>query len=121
MGFREFGAGFGLLVFRLALLAATISAVLMVMWTRVHEPYIAEATRTSDTILVEARHAVANSERAVNAVDAKVDELTGKCDAVRARLRDVLESFATIQQRLDAIDSRLYRIERSPGLDARGE
>lgn len=111
----------GLLVARVVLLATTVTAVIILTWHGVHRPYLLEKTRGTDLLLAEARTALQQSEAANNRLADENVRLSQKADAIRNRLGDVLKGYVIIQDRLDSIDSRLYRMERLPGVLGNGE
>ena len=101
---------------RLLVLAATITAVVLVAWRGVQQPYVVQEARRVHLAAAEATMAAERADRSFKAALEEFKALNQSIAAARARLREVLQSYVAIQERLDTVDSRLYRMERLPGV-----
>lgn len=101
---------------RLAVLALVVSGVIVASWGTLHRPYLLEKTRATDMLLEDCKAAVARAERAIERGVDEYKRLNDQLARARSALKNQCEATTSIQERIDAIDSRLYRIERAPGL-----
>ena len=104
-------------VIRLLILVVTVTAVVLVTWEGVQQPYVYQEARKVHLAATEATLAAERADHALRTAADQLSELNRSFDAARSRLREVLQSYVVIQERLDLIDDRLHRMERVLGND----